>query len=136
MSLTRKTLRALTMKALFEYEFYPEAEFSEQVKQFLETEELSEEDRNTVGARALAVAAEIPGLDREINEKTEGWKTARMNKVDLTLIRLALYEMRFDPETPTKVAIDEAVELAKTYGGKESPRFVNGILARLVPEKP
>ncbi len=123
------------MKALFEYEFYPLKELKEQVEQFLLQEEtLEETDRAVLSERVLDAASKIPDLDREINEVTEGWTTSRMNKVDLTLIRLALYEMRFDPETPTKVAIDEAVELAHQFGGEESPKFVNGVLARFVKE--
>ena len=54
-----------------------------------------------------------------------------MGKVDLTIIRLALFEMLYDDEVPTGVAINEAVELAKRYGSDESPSFVNGILAKL-----
>ena len=55
-----------------------------------------------------------------------------MARVDLTIIRLALYEILFDDQVPEKVAINEAVELAKKYGGDESPAFINGVLARLV----
>jgi len=55
-----------------------------------------------------------------------------MGKVDLTIIRLALYEILYDESVPEKVAINEAVELAKKFGGDESPSFVNGILAKLV----
>ena len=60
-----------------------------------------------------------------------GWKTQRMGKVDLTIIRLALYEILYDEDIPTGVAINEAVELAKRYGTDESPSFVNGVLAKL-----
>ena len=55
-----------------------------------------------------------------------------MGKVELTILRLALFEIRYDEEVPDKVAINEAVELAKKFGGDESPAFVNGILAKLV----
>lgn len=65
-----------------------------------------------------------------INEIAEGWKTERMGKVDLTILRLAVYEIRFDEDVPTSVAINEAVELAKKYGQDGSPSFVNGILAK------
>ena len=54
-----------------------------------------------------------------------------MNKVDLTILRLAVYEMNWDEDVPTGVAIDEAVELAKKYSGEEGPAFVNGVLAKL-----
>ena len=75
---------------------------------------------------------EIPRLDEEINRVAEGWKTRRMGRVELTILRLALFEMKDDEEIPEKVAINEAVELAKKFGGDDSPAFVNGILAKLV----
>ena len=62
---------------------------------------------------------------------TRGWKTARMGKVDLTLLRLAVYEIKFEDDIPTGVAINEAVELAKKYGTDDSSSFVNGILAKI-----
>ena len=135
MSLKRKPLRLLSMKLLFEYDFYPEEEREAQVLNFLSEQELPEEDRQFVFDRMMDAFQKIPEIDGEINDKTEGWTTARMNKVDLTLIRLAVYEMRYDPETPVKVAIDEAVELAKEYGGADSSKFVNGVLARFVKEE-
>jgi len=66
-----------------------------------------------------------------LNEKTTGWKTTRMNKVDLTILRLAVYEMKWDEDIPTGVAINEAVELSKRFSGEEGPSFVNGVLAKL-----
>jgi N utilization substance protein B len=73
-----------------------------------------------------------PELDEKINQVAEGWKTKRMSRVDLTIIRLALYEILYDDQVPEKVAINEAVELAKKYGGDESSSFINGVLAKLV----
>ena len=58
-------------------------------------------------------------------------KTGRMNKVDLSVLRLAVYEMKWDDEVPVKVAINEAVELAKNFSGDEGPAFVNGVLGKL-----
>ena len=74
----------------------------------------------------------VPELDEKINGVAEGWKTKRMGKAELTILRLASYEMKYDDEIPEKVAINEAVELAKKFGGKDSPAFINGILAKLV----
>ena len=68
-------------------------------------------------------------MDAQINDVVEGWKTTRMSKVDLSLIRLALYEMKFE-KIPKGVAINEAVELAKQYGTDHSSGFVNGVLAK------
>ena len=66
-----------------------------------------------------------------LNEHVTGWKTSRMNKVDLSILRLAVYEMKYDEDVPVGVAINEAVELAKKYSGDEGPAFINGGLARL-----
>ncbi|MCI7795858.1 MAG: transcription antitermination factor NusB, partial [Lachnospiraceae bacterium] len=82
--------------------------------------------------RVEKIMARIPELDREIDRVAEGWKTRRMGKVELTILRLAVYEMKDDGEIPEKVAINEAVELAKKFGGDDSPAFVNGILAKLL----
>ena len=73
----------------------------------------------------------MPEIDRILNEKTKGWKTSRMNKVDLTILRLAVYEILWDDDIPTSVAINEAVELAKRFSGEDGPSFVNGVLAKL-----
>ena len=73
----------------------------------------------------------MPEIDELLNENAKGWKTARMNKVDLTILRLAVYEMKWDEDVPDGVAINEAVELAKRFGGESSSSFVNGILGKL-----
>jgi len=79
-----------------------------------------------------SIMEHLTEIDVMINEVAQGWKTSRMGKVDLTLIRLATYELKFEEDIPTGVAINEAVELAKTYGTDDSASFVNGILAKLV----
>ena len=71
-------------------------------------------------------------IDRKLDEVTEGWSVKRMGKVDLTIIRLAVYEMKYDDDIPVSVAINEAVELAKRYGSENSPAFINGVLAKMI----
>ena len=73
----------------------------------------------------------IPAIDEMLNASAKGWKTSRMGRVDLTILRLAVYEMKFDEDIPEKVAINEAVELSKKFGGDESPAFINGVLAKI-----
>ena len=94
--------------------------------------ELKDEDREYLTRRAEAVMDRIPEIDGKINEAAQGWKTKRMGKAELTILRLAVYEMKYDEDIPEKVAINEAVELAKKFGGKDSPSFINGVLAKLV----
>ena len=67
-----------------------------------------------------------------LSAAASGWKLGRIGKVELALLRMAVYEMRYDDETPEKVAINEAVELAKKYGADASSGFINGVLAKLV----
>ncbi len=74
----------------------------------------------------------IHEIDRLIEENTVGWDTARMGKVELAVLRLGIYEMRYDEDIPAGVAIDEAVEIAKKYGQDNSGGFVNAILAKIV----
>ena len=92
--------------------------------------EISEEDRAAITAKYEKVAAMREELDRELSEKATDWKLNRIGRVELTILRLALYEMRYDDDIPEKVAIDEAVELAKKFGQADAPKFVNGVLAK------
>ena len=80
------------------------------------------------------ILEKLTDIDAALNEKVEGWDTGRMGKVDLTVLRLAVYEILFDEEIPTGVAINEAVELAKKFGQDSSSAFVNGVLAKFVQE--
>ena len=91
----------------------------------------TEKDMQYISQKAQKIIEKIDEIDAAINEVSEGWKTRRMGKVDLTLIRLAVYEMKYEDDIPVKVAINDAVELAKQYGTDESPAFVNGVLAKL-----
>lgn len=92
--------------------------------------EISEKDQNYIRSKYEKIAERLPEIDRLINETAKGWDTQRMGKVELAIIRLAVYEIKFDESVPTGVAINEAVELAKKFGQDSSAGFVNGILAK------
>lgn len=131
--ITRRQFREHVFCMLFENEFHEREELREQFGLYLDNwEEIEEKERENMVTRTLAVIDRLPQLDEMISECSDGWSLPRMAKVDLTLIRLALYEIRFDDEIPVGVAINEAVELAKQYGGGNSPGFINGVLAKLV----
>lgn len=83
--------------------------------------EIKEEDSRYLEKRVAGIMDKIPEIDEQINEVAAGWRTKRMGKVELTILRLALFEMKYDDSIPEKVAINEAVELAKKFGGDESP---------------
>ncbi len=129
--MTRRQLRENIFKMLFRVEFHDEKEMPEQLTLFEdEVEPISEDEKIYIANKYNDIYAHIEELDAAINEVSKGWKTSRMGKVDLTLIRLAVYEIRFEEEIPVKVSINEAIELAKKYGTDDSPAFVNGILAK------
>ena len=130
--MTRRELRENTFKMLFRKEFYPVEELEEQFEYFTESlENLSDTDREYIHNKAFGTIGKIDEIDYVIAGVAEGWKINRMSKVDLTIMRLAYYEMKFDDDIPVIVAINEAVELAKKYGGDDSSSFINGILAKL-----
>ncbi|MCL6622573.1 MAG: transcription antitermination factor NusB [Syntrophobacterales bacterium] len=80
------------------------------------------------------VAAHQEELDALIRQVSQHWRLERMSLVDRNLLRLAIYEMKYHPEVPVKVVINEAVELAKRYGSEDSFAFINGILDRVRQE--
>ena len=98
---------------------------------FEQLENPREQDVDYIRRKAQKVAGKVEEIDALLNAHTTGWKTSRMNKVDLSILRLAVYEMKWDEEVPVGVAIDEAVELAKKYSSDEGPAFVNAVLAKL-----
>ncbi len=131
--MTRREIREQVFKMLFRVEFYNQEEMSEQIA-LCEDDACSwkEKDKTYIFEKVEKISEKLEEIDAKINEVSEGWKTGRMGKVDLTLIRLAVYEMLYEEDVPAKVAINEAVELAKQYGTDDSPSFVNGVLAKLV----
>ena len=131
--MTRKQIREHTFKALFQKEFCDLEEYRERCALYVEEmEELEPACREEIRQRALAVGERLEELDVRLNEVAEGWKTGRMGKVELTVLRIAAYEILFDKDIPEGVAINEAVEIAKKYGQETSGRFVNAILAKLI----
>jgi len=130
--MTRKEVRQHIFFLLFRVEFNIEAEMPEQIQLYFEGNEVKDESERTyMEDKYEAVVARKKEIDDLINEHTTGWTTMRMNKVDLTTLRLAIYEMKWDDTIPEKVAINEAVELSKKFGGDESSKFINGVLAKL-----
>ncbi len=130
----RSEQREEIFKLLFRVEFNDQDEMTEQEQMFFEYEDkaIAQKDQNYISAKVAHIRERISEIDEMLNKETKGWKTDRMAKVDLTILRLAIYEMKYDEDVPAGVAINEAVELAKKYGQEESFSFVNGVLAKFV----
>lgn len=154
--MSRSELREHIFKMLFRIEFIEqdkgdaskqdnlEKEMQEQEKLYFElldevAENINEVNKLFIINKYRAVTERLNEIDSILNEIAEEWKTthkktwktSRMNRVDLTILRLAIYELKWDEEVPTGVAINEAVELAKKYSSDTSPAFINGILAKV-----
>lgn len=134
--MTRHELREHVFLLVFRIDFHSYEDMPEQVRLYFEALDEPAEDADAayIEEKSTAVFSKIEELDAKINEKAESWNTDRMGRVELAIIRLALYEVMFDDSVPTGVAIDEAVELAKKYGQDGSSAFVNGVLSKLVNE--
>lgn len=130
--MTRREIREQIFQILFRIEFHQKDELPEQLKYPIEEDAALDADSAYIQEKIQAVTEKLDEIDAMINAVAKGWKTSRMAKVDLTLIRLAVFEIKFEEGIPTGVAINEAVELAKKYGTEESPGFVNAILAKIL----
>lgn len=133
MKVDRRTeLREAAFLLLFRLDFHPQEDIDWQIKNFFDGEDaFSDEEKVLIGNKVLNISAMIDSIDAALNEISIGWKVKRMSKVDLTILRLAYYEIKYDEKVPVSTAINEAVELAKSYGEESSPSFVNGILAKV-----
>ena len=128
----RSELREHIFKMIFGLEFSENEQINEQLELYLDQlVDVQEKDYDYMLEKAKGIAGKVAEIDQIINENTTGWKTSRMNKVDLSILRLAVYELKWDEDVPVKVAINEAVELAKRFSGEEGPAFINGVLGKI-----
>lgn len=136
----RSEVREILFMLLFRAEYNDISEMPEQMQLFFnvdfsmdsegEDSFIKDGDKEYIMKRGMSILEKLPEIDNAISEKATGWTLERFGKVDLAIVRLAVYEMLYDDDIPTGVAINEAVELAKKYGRDESSGFVNGVLAK------
>lgn len=143
--MSRRAIREAVFKLLFISEFNSDEEMKRQVEIYFDgagsenDDKVSDvipdgEDVQFINDRYEKVKACVGEIDELLNKTAEGWKTSRMSKVDLCVLRLAVYEMIYDDSIPLSVAINEAVEIAKKFGGETSGSFINGILGKIAKE--
>lgn len=130
--MNRRKLRENIFKLLFVSEFNSSTDMPEQLSLFFDSiSNLDEQDQQYMQEKYEQVKGHLSDIDKLLNESASGWKTTRMSKVDLAILRLAVYEVKFDDDIPSSAAINEAVELAKRFSGDDSPAFINGILGSI-----
>ena len=124
--------REVALQVLYQIEQNPGVPVTE-VHQFIDRRTLGEQKLAEFTAGLIAgVREHQPRIDAMIQEVAENWRLDRMAAIDRNILRLGAYEVLFCPEVPAKVAINEALELAKRYSTSQSSRFVNGILDRVL----
>ncbi len=134
--MSRRSARKNAFFLLFQMDFNKAEEY-EQVKEifFAEQDEpVEEDDKDFIVGEVEGTRAHMEEIDSLIGEHAKGWNVERLSKVDLAILRLAVYELRFSEDTPVGVAINEAVELAKKFSSDEAPGFINGILGKIVAQ--
>ena len=132
--MNRSLAREETFKLLYSLEIQKE-DLKEQTEIYLENAEISDENtKKYMSAIVEGIEDNIKDIENKISENLKkDWKIERISKINLVLLKLAIYEILYT-ETPFKVVINEVVELAKKYGDDTSPNFINGILASIVKE--
>ena len=136
--MSRTSAREHAFKILFQLQFVRE-ETEESVKQYLDsftTEEVDENDLAFILKEVEGVRTHEEELDQKISAALKGWTLYRLSRVDRCILRLAVFEILFDPEIPQTVSINEAIELAKKYSQEAAPGFINGVLAGVLAPSP
>lgn len=131
--MNRRHQREHIFKIIFSYEFDIEEAFTSQLEYYLD--EIDSEDEKSIEyirEKTMKIIEKINEIDKIIMEKAKDWTIERMAKVEVAILRLAVYEIFYEEDIPNSVAINEAVEIAKKYGGEHSPSFVNGVLANIL----
>lgn len=131
----RRSSRELALKFLYQFELNQE-QFDEQIEQFWDRVSCKEEVKIFSLDLIKTTLRHKSEIDRLLTKYSENWTLDRMGIVDRNILRLGACELCFHKNIPPKVAIDEAVEIAKKYGGGDSPDFINGILDRIKSESP
>lgn len=131
---TRREGRELALQALYSKDLVQDAQFA--LKRIIESFGEGEEPTLEINSKAFSFASELVNgviahlaeIDGRIAEKSKHWSMSRMARVDLNILRLAVFELVYRPDIPKNVTMNEAIEVAKKFGADDSASFVNGIL--------
>lgn len=134
---SRREGRELALQALYSLDLNP-MELRQSLVLFWENNRAAPTVRDFAEQLVLGVAEHRDEIDRKIEEKSKNWSLSRMARIDLNILRMAVYELLYRPDIPKNVTINEAIEVAKKFGTEESAAFINGIVdevASTVPDK-
>lgn len=127
----RRQLREIAFQTIYQVDVGKNDLETALVQRINETN-MNERDRTFCRGLVIGTIEKLPEIDQLIEKYALEWKVDRMLSVDRNILRLAVFEMLHSSETPKKVALNEAIELAKIFGSVESPKFINGILGTII----
>ena len=133
--MNRSAIREQAFKLIYSLEIQKQGKLEEQINLYIESNEITDKDaQEYIKDAILGIEKNKEEIIKKIEKNLKaGWKLDRISKIDLSILKLAIYEIKYK-EIPFKVVINEAVELAKKYGEDSSKNFINGILASVVKE--
>lgn len=130
--MTRRSLRENIFKILFKVEFNSLDEMNEQIDfSIADIDNISDEDKDYIIGKTEKIISLIDDIDNIISNISTGWNIERIGKAELAILRLAVYEAKYDEDIPLNVAVSEAVELSQIYCTDEARSFINGVLTKL-----
>lgn len=133
--MSRKKARDNAFKCIYELEFIKDKNLDDILLNCYEENNNSEGEKQYIQMVLKGVKENIEKIDSIILSKLKNWSLDRIAKIDLAILRLAIYEIIYVDSIPDKVSANEAVELAKTYGNNDSKSFVNGVIAKVIEDK-
>ena len=131
----RREGRELALQILYSLDLNP-LKMQETLQLFRENSRSAANVRIFAEELVAGVMANREDIDRKIEEKSRNWAISRMARVDLNILRLAVYELNFRKDIPKNVTMNEAIEVAKKFGTEDSPAFINGILDEIAASVP
>lgn len=132
--MSRKKARDNAFKCVYQLEFMDKQNIDEILEYcFVENENI-EEEKKYIKSVLTGICENISEIDAIILSKLKNWNLERIAKIDLAILRLAIYEIKYVEDIPVKVSANEAVELAKMYGNTDSKSFVNGVIAKVIQD--
>jgi N utilization substance protein B len=130
----RRETREIALQFLYQLDLNGDDDPNQHEAEFWTRHRVDDDTRSFADARVRGAKSNQAKIDRAITQFAEHWDLERMAVVDRNILRLAVYELLWTTDVPPKVAINEAIEIAKKFGTKESSRFINGLLDRIHKE--
>ena len=133
--MSRKKARDNAFKCVYELEFGKNENIDNILRNCYEENNVSQTEKDYIEKVVRGIKDRLEQIDSIILANLKNWSIDRIAKIDLAILRLAIYEIKYMEDIPEKVSANEAVELAKTYGNNDSKSFVNGLIAKVIESK-